>query len=578
VRTDVLPALFKCGDIEGQYSIYVDWQQRTRYVTTKVKRGAEVQGMQVPQEAAGDDDEIEDIEEEAVEDFGPRIEVILDNDLLIQPMIADSVDEALYLYGGQVTLLRRWSEAMIRAKMAEGEIDDDMGEELIQRMKGTKEATRRDEKKSMVDAAGVKGAGKYVLVYEVWKVLKVNDERKLCRTYYGGSDLILSSRLNPFWCDLCPIISVPADKIAGSAKGISRVASVKRLQYLANDYLNQGADSANYALMPIIATDPISNPRVGSMVVDLGAVWEVDPTKTKFMEFPHLWRDSLEIIQSLTTQIFQTLSVNPSMISQRNQSKKPTQAEIAAEQQIDILATADVIVPFEQGVLTPMVQRIVAYDAQFRDQPLWVKAFGRDGIKSQMQEVPPQQQGKKVWFRWFGSEKARSAQERQQQISFMNVLQQIPPDKLHGRVIDMVPLIERAVEDLFGPTLGPQIFKPMSDMIGMDPMEENQLLLAGNDLPVAPTDDDRKHLMAHQQALSQANTPHAQWAIKQHMFKHQQQMAMKNQAHAEAAQQGGGGGPKPGAQVKGPQGKAKSPPGAVSPRQMPLSVQTARGM
>ena len=577
LRVDVLPALFKHGDIEGQWSVYIDWTERTRYVTRRVRKPLDLgDGNTVPQDALAEDDGVEDIEEEIVKDFGPTVEVILDNDLMILPNIADTVDEALYRYGGSVTILRRWSEEMVRQKIAAEEIEEEAGEELITRMKGVADGVQKDEKKAMADAAGVKTAGKYALVYETWKVIDVDDAKRLTRTYYAGEKLVLSCRLNPFWCDLCPLLSVAVDKIGGSVKGISKVKAVAPLQYMANDFLNEGADSASYALMPIIATDPLSNPRVGSMVVDLGAVWEVDPTKTKFMEFPKLWQDALGLVQALTQQIFQTLSVNPSMISQRSQAKKPTQAEIAAEQAIDMLATADVIMPFEAGILTPMVQRFVEYDAQFREEALWVKAFGRQGQKSAMEQIPPQQMGNKAYFYWYGVEQARSAQQMQQQISFMNVLMQIPSDKLKGRIIDMVPVIERAVENVFGPRLGPQVFKPISDVMGMPPEQENQLLLEGNDLPVSPADDDRAHLMAHQQALVQARDAHAVQAIRQHMFKHTVQMGQKNAAAAAQAQQGGqpggqSGGPRPGAQNTMPRG-GQAPAGAVHSDNMPLSM------
>jgi hypothetical protein len=575
LRVDVLPALFKSGDIEGQYSVYVDWTERTRYVTRRVHKGPDIgDGDSLPASAVDEQDHIEDIEEVEVKDFGPVVEVIPDNDLIILPNIADTIDEVLYRYGGSVTILRRWSKAMIEKKMAEGVVDRDAGEELIERMRSAEKSNIRDEKKAMADAAGVKTAGKYALIYETWSVIEVDDRMRLTRTYFGGSDMILSCMLNPFWCDLCPVISVPVDKVSGSVKGISKIRAVAPLQYMANDFLNEGADSASYALMPIIATDPLSNPRVGSMVVDLGAVWEVDPNKTKFMEFPKLWQDALGLVQALTQQIFQTLSVNPSMIAQRSAAKKPTQAEIAAEQAIDILATADVIIPFEAGILTPMITRFVEYDSQFRREGLWVKAFGREGIKSQMQEVPPQQLGNRTSFKWWGVEQARSAQQIQQQISFMNVLKEIPQQMLEGRRIDMVPLIERAVESVFGPRLGPQVFKPVSDMIGMPPEEENQLLLQGNDLPVSPADDDREHLKVHMQAMQAAQgNPHALWAVKQHMFKHQQQMGLKNAAAAAQMQGGqpGQGGPRPGAQSQAPRG-GQQPAGAVQRDQMPLSM------
>ena len=567
LREDIIPAMFKTGDIEGQYNLYVDWREVKRHVTTRTVKGPTVMGVELEAEDVGEDEQIEDVKDEVVIDFGPTVDVLPDNDILVLPPIANSVEEALHVYGGTVTIMRRWSKAMIEQKIKDEEIDEEAGEELIERMDdAAKENTRRDMMKEHVDSAGIKSSGKYTQVYETWQVLDIDDEKRLVRTYYGGPDTILGSRLNPFWCDLCPLISHPVDKVGGAFKGISKVHFVDKLQYLANDFLNQGADSASYALLPIIMTDPTSNPRVGSMVVDLAAVWEVDPRSTKFAEFPPLWKDAMALVQGLTQQIFQTLGVNPSMVPQRSSTKKPTQAEIAAEQQVDIMTTADVIIPLEAGMLTPMLQRFIEYDAQFRRESLWVASFGREGQKSGMQEVPPQQRQNRVKFKWWGVEQARN--ERQMQMAGLNVLRQIPPQMLGGRQLDFVPLIERFVEATYGPRLGPLIFKPLSDTIGMPPEEENGLLMQSIDLPVAPTDDDRKHLQVHAQLLQAG--PQVQERVKAHMFKHQQQMGAKNAAAAQ--QQGGGqpqpgGQPRPGAATSGP--RNQGPPGMIHQDQMP---------
>ena len=52
--------------------------------------------------------------------------------------------------------------------------------------------------------------------------------------------------------------------------------------------INEAADYAAYALMPIVMTDPAKNPRVGSMVLSLAAVWETSPQDTQFAQFPAL--------------------------------------------------------------------------------------------------------------------------------------------------------------------------------------------------------------------------------------------------------------------------------------------------
>jgi hypothetical protein len=573
VREIVLPALFKNGDVEGQWNIYIDWTERTRHVTTRMQSGPDLgDGLKLDADMVGEEDTIEDTHEEEVLEFGPSVEVIPDADVCVIPAIADTIDDALFRYGGSVTILRRWSKEMIERKIADGDVTEEGGEELLARFdqgsagSGSEGNQREDTRREHVDSAGIKsgGGGKFALVYETWRVLEVDDTQRLTRTYYGSDKLVLSCKLNPFWCDLCPLLSGAVDKVSGSFKGISKVQPVEKLQYLANDYLNQGADSASLGLNPVIATDPSSNPRASQMVITQGAVWEVNPATTKFMEFPHLWVAAEELVESLSRRIMQTLGVNPSMITQRSGSKKPTQAEIAAEQVVDMMTTADVIIPFEAGILTPMIARFVAYDQQFRREAIWVRAFGREGIKSGMQEVPPQQAGNRVQFRWLGVEAARTAAQMQQQIAFMNVLRTIPPEMMPGRKVNIVPLVERACESVFGPHLGPKIFPPISDLVGVPPEAENQLLGQGVDLPVHPEDNDAQHLAEH------AKLPPSP-VRNAHMQRHQVQMSAKNQMAAQQAQQqqggGGGRGPQAGAQTKGP-GRMKQPPGALKPGQM----------
>ena len=580
LRTEVIPALFRNGDIEGQYSIYVSWREFTRNTTTKTLTGPVVDGVAIDP-ADLDEDPIEDVKDEKTKEFGPHVEVIPDTDIIMLPTMASSADEAVTYYGGSVTIMRRWTQEQIDRAEKDGDITKDAAEELKQRMEGKGDnPDRKDISKAHLDSAGIKGGGKYVLVYETWTMVEVDGTRRIVRVYFGGADLILGCKLNPYWCDQLPIISVPIKKISNSGKGNSMVSFVADMQYLANDFMNQGADSATYAMLPIIMTDPISNPKVGSMVLDLAAVWEVNPNTTKFAEFPPLYKESLTLVAALKQQIFESLSVNPSMVSQRAAGKKPSAAEVASEQQVDIMTVADVLTPFEHGILTPMVQRFVWYDAQFRSASLSVKAFGADGQKATMQKIPPQQMNNEIWYRWYGVEQARSAQQMQLQMAGIKVLSEIPAAQLHGRVLDIAPLAERFAESVFGPKLAPKILRPISESMGMPPEEENKLLIQDVDLPVSPADDDRQHLQVHAQLMSQHPDPRAQQLIRTHIFKHQQQMAAKNQAAAAAQQQGGQpqqGGAKRGAgAVPNGRGGPRQPPGSLKPGQMPMAMPAGR--
>ena len=66
---------------------------------------------------------------------------------------------------------------------------------------------------------------------------------------------------------------------------------------------------------------------------------------------------------------------------------KRNQAEIAQEQQVDILTTADAVTTLEEGILTPLMQRFAQYDHQFRDAPMTIRMFGEMGERAVMQRT-----------------------------------------------------------------------------------------------------------------------------------------------------------------------------------------------
>lgn len=571
LSTEIVPALLKAGDIEGQYNVYVSWCKRKRYVTEISSEAVKVDGVEMPEEYG----EVEVTKSKWLEESYPMVEVISDSDVIVVPAIADSIEEALDR-GGSVTIMRRWTKADIKERIRDGDFTREQGEALMTAMEGDESKQAKDVDKAHVKAAGIKGKGKYVLGFETWTKLKVDGEYRLCRAYYGGQDMILGCKLNPYWSDLCPLISHPVEKVAGSFKGMSQVGPQNySLQLAANDAANEGLDSATYSLLPIIMTDPERNPRVGTMILDLAAVWEVDPNSTKFAEFPELFTHAFELISGIKNEIFQNLSVNPAMMpmSSGKPGAKRNQAEIANEQQVDIVATADAVGVLEEGVLNPMLERFVWLDMQFRDEEMIVEAFGYMGVKAVMTEIKPTQQAAKYVYSWLGVEAARNAQQIQQQISTMNVLSKLPPQMLGGRKLDFSAVVERLVENTFGPRLAPKVLISLEEQLSFDPEVENELMDMDFDVPVHAQDDDKKHIQAHQEAMQSSASP-IKYRI--HIGQHMQAMQQKA-AQAQAQQQGqqpgqGGGqpprGPQPGSQAQPPRGGGKGPPGMIPPEQL----------
>jgi hypothetical protein len=584
LRTRVMPALVRNGDVEGHFNVYMKWVRNERHVAMRVKR---------KQKFGEDDLEMED-EEDDIEEMVdvhqyPGMEVLPDCDVLVIPSTSDSVEDAIDK-GGSATIIRRWSKAKIRQMIDDGDIDEDAGETLIEGMSDKTSSDNPNKKKTVTDAAGIKAEGgkTFALVYETWKKLRVDGDMRLCRAFLGGEDRLVGCKLNPYWCDKVPLLSAPVEKIEGSFKGVSKVKFIETMQYAANDAANEGMDSATYALLPIVMTDPERNPRVGSMVLNVAAVWETDPRTTSFAKFPDLWKDAATIVAGYKEQIFQTLGINPAMMPQQVMApgKKPNQAQIANEQQVDILTTADSVTVIEEEILSPALQWFVWLDHQFRKDDLLVPTFGRVGVRMEMDAVPPIQMGKRFEFRWFGVEAARSLQQMQMQMSGLNVIKGIPPQSYQGYKLNLAPLISHWVDNIFGPRLGGEIFTDMKAELTIEAEFENKMMAQGLAVIVHPLDDDAAHLKEHMKALQELGEDEYK-VFAAHMMMHQQQMQAKQsaqmmqqlQAQGGGQPQGQGGGrgqPRQGANSKGP--RQQGPAGMVAEDQLANAMpRQARG-
>lgn len=569
MRTEVIPATLRNGDVEGQYNLYCTWSSSARHVTER----------EVDESLPGH--EMDSFTDEVILDEYPVIEVLADCDVMVWPQTANSIREALHK-GGGVAITRRWSKDQIERLARHGDIVKDLSESITAEMTAQATGKGKNMEKKHVDATGIKSKGKFYLAREVWHTLKVDGERRITRSYFGESDetnALLGTKLNPFWCDKVPVFSAPLTKIGGSFKGKSKVSNgVDTLQYAANDVINQAFDSATLSLNPIVGVNAESVPKNASLMLAPGAVWERDkPDDIQFMQFPKLYEIGLEISAAIKAQIQQSLGVNPSMIpmsSAGGKSKKPSQSEIANEQAVDVLTTSDVVSVLEESILTPLIEFMVELDMQFRDEEALVPTYGMMGHKAKMERIPPFQRGKRYEYRWLGVEQARNAARIQQQTAAINVLRGMPPQMLPGKKLDLSPVAEALVEAAFGPRIAPKILIDEKDMLSMDPEIENEMLSNGFSVPTSPMDDDIKHIQAHM-PLANAD-PHG--VVRVHIMHHQTQM----QAKAEQAKQqqnpgapgtpGGGppgiaGQPRPGAQPMAPRG-GQQPPGAIHSDQM----------
>lgn len=582
IRTQVMPALLVNGDVEGQYNAYVHWDRIERFVASKDTQPVKMGGVDVPE--AG---EIEVIVEEKIEEAGPAMEVLHDADVLVWPPTVDTITQALEA-GGHVTIVRRWTKGTIAKLKDEGEILEDEAEMLMQAMSKVDDQ-RKDTRKALAKIAGIKveDGQKIAVVFETWVKLKVDGKLRICKAYfggdYGGLTHILGCKLNPYWCDRVPLLSAPVEKQAGVFKGESLIRpGVMDLQVYANDAINMSADGLPFHSIPLLTVDPEKVARWENLVIDVGAVWPIGQDGAKVLQFPDVTPQALQVVSACKAQIFESLGVNPSMLPQQTgkPGSKRNQAEVALEQQVDLLTTADAVTNIEQEILTPYVQRALDYDHQFREKDIRVKMFGPMGQRANMQLVPPIQRHTRYTMVWLGVEAARDAARIQQQISFFGVLMKLPKELYQGYRLNGIPMLTRAVENIFGPSLGSQIFENVGELYAVSPEDENRMLAQGFVVRTSPLDKDPQHMQVHMallQSLDAASIP-ARMA-RAHIAMHQQQMQMKQQAMMaqmiQAQPMGGGGqrrirGPQPGAQPGLPR-PARQPPGAIARDRMPAA-------
>jgi hypothetical protein len=588
LKTQVAKPLCRHGDIEGQYNLYVDWNVVDREIVSRETHGPIIDMQGVPVEAEGE--EIDDITVDEVSEGAPGFEVLHDKDVQVLPVTVDTIEQA-FARGGSVTIVRRWTKADIDRMAEEGAIREDEAKDLKEKMRAVAGGFQdKDTAKQLAEHAGIRAKGAEVTVWETWHNLPLDDKGKfqkdgklrLCRIFFGPEKMKLGAKRNPNWNDRCNLLSAPAKKVGGLFKGPSLIAPVASLQYEANDAVNEGADAATLSAAPIVTRD--TSKGNGPLIYNMGAVWDMPPDSVKILTFPDLTPRAQVRVQMAIQAIFQTLGVNPAMLPQQTgrPGAKRNQAEIAMEQQVDLLTTAEAVSVLEEGIFTPAMGWCVDLDYQYRDTAIAVRAFGSMGLRAQLEAVEPLRNRRQYTFVWRGGEQVRQNVAMQQQgTAWVNVLRD-PMLRAElakeGYQLHLGPIIEYNTQSIFGPFLGSQVIIDQRAQLTMGPEIENELMGDGHSMPVHPLDQDVEHLKSHMQDKQMNGDPHG--TKQAHIGLHLQQMQTKAMAmQQQQMQQGGGGGgpapggpgrPQPGAVPAGPR-LLKPPPGAIHADRLPAA-------
>ena len=591
VRSDLV-----AGDVTGQWNLYIDWSKSYRRITELVKRNpimATAEGEEV-----GLTDPNEEIEEKTETDIleeGPEVVDFATEDLAVVPPTCNDLEKAT-----ATSIILRMSKVKVKQMVDEGVFilpdKKDIAAWVETQGKWVGALSKpADEQRCENAGIRVEGTDEHAAIYEVAVMLDFEDQPKgqppvksLGLIYYAGEKDIVGIIKAPWWGGRRPILSAAIERVKGSFRGISKIEPVKFMQWQLVDFWNMGQDSAMYSLLPIVMTDPLSNPNYASMVIGLAAVWAVDPTKTKFAEFPQLWKEAAGICDNMKRQIWESMDVNEMMMGRMPQGRK-NNAMIGGVQQEQMTNIMDHAERYEEEMLNPLVERLFEYDRQFRTASLTVLTMGEVGVKASMTEIPPQQFGMRYTFRWSGTSEVMGMQRLQQQTAVMNVLRGIPPQQLNGRKLDISPIVEKLVENVFGPELTPRILIDDRNLFTMPAEVENELMHNGFMVDVHEADDDIAHLQSHQAAARL--TGDRKLRFRAHLAKHVMALTVKRQK-AMAEQQGMPGAPGPsmggtampgmagtprmGAQPAGSR-PGQRPPGMVGPDQVVDGSAVGRG-
>lgn len=564
MRKNVAPSLLRTGRITGHFLLGVGWKEDTRHVTRKTKTSEEETDIGTPVEGT---EQLDDVTEEELKMARPDLEVYDPRDVLISPSTVDNIDDA-----DLVAVRLHMSEGRVEDMIDDEVFDEDEGNKILENFAQAPSTTNNiDTTKKANENAGIRTnskGNKTAIIYRVWSKVKLKSKQKRwCVSYFAGQDIFLSCKRNPNWNDKIPILGQPFKKVPNTVWGKSPINKVKDIQYGLNDAVNMGMDSAQYSLCPITVSDPAKNPRTGTMVLNMGALWEADPASVKFMEFPALWKDAMALAGSLADRIMQSMGINPALLPHGNAGKKPTQAQIAQEQQVAQESTADAVSILEEGIFNELLQWFFDLDYQYRDKSITVKQFGQMGLQAKMLEVPPFESYTAYNFRWYGSEGTRAVQQVQQMIAAMNVITKIPPQLLNGRKVDIGPILEQIAETAFGPRIAPNVLIDMRHQLSINPMEENELINDGFPATVQQMDNDVEHLKVHSSGLQMSMHKDI---MQLHMLAHMNQLNAKSQAANGPPPPGAGGAPgqpRAGAQA-GPPKPLQAPAGAIHQDQM----------
>lgn len=574
VRQDLI-----AGDVTGQWNLFVDWERDGFSITKLVRKNPILREDPdgPPINAVGED--FDDLEEEEVVMEGPSVMAFPDVDLAVVPATVDHLRKA-----ESVTVKLRLTKEGVRKLQRRGYLTEKDTDKLFDKWD---KDPQKDPNLQRVHDAGIKVDGsdsvnRYALIWLTHCYLELDGKRRPAWVFWTGPNEIGGIIKCPNWDGMPPVISAAQHPVGGSFKGRPKMENCKTMQWVVNDVWAMAVDSSKYSLMPVVMTDPLSNPNWAAMVMGLAAVWPVDPSKTEFATFPQTWREAMDFADKMKGRIWETMDVNETHVGRAPAGRKNAQ-QMAAMQIESNIPTMDDAKRYQNMMLEPLMERFLAMDLQYRTEELTILQKGPIGARANLEVIKPQQISQRYWLQWLGVDYQQSLARIQQQIAFINVLRGIPPQFLGGRRIEVIAMLENSANLLFGPEVAMQTIVDERNLYTVDPEVENEMLVNGFHVEVHPADNDPKHIQSHQEAA--IKTGDLGLNIRAHLAAHLLQMQKKSQAATPVGSTGPGGAPGipggtgpgvPGTPVGGPRPGAtpgatrtQGPPGRIPQDTMP---------
>lgn len=515
---DTMRLGIRTARITGNIIVYVDW------VTEK---------REIPQL---DDTTGEEFMAEELLHEGPIFRAVQTENFIILPIM--STIQKAHLVGE-----RRWvSEEDFEDRLEDGYYiaDKAFTKELEHFGDNPDQKNIFDAKNTGIGVRVTQGI-KMIGVVDVFMDVDIGNGKEPCVVTFTRNRVLRIVK-NPFRRGKRPYFAAVRKDAGTGFFGHGDAQFVKPFNIAANDLINQGLDSATYAVNPIFRVQPDKSPNWKTFLLAPGAMWVggmVEP-----IQIENLAPQAYELVMGLKQQVAETMGLVPPVPSSTPGRKAP--ATINAMMQAELqMQEADWIRNLESNVLVPICKFLLELDQDNRQEHI---VFAES--EAEFRVIEPHLVGREFIWEWRGSTQASNPVKIQQVMTALNILSKIPPGALGDKEINIAPLLDYLFGTLLGLPNQDEIIRDSN--ISIDPHIENFALMKEVTLPVNKGDNDEQHIQVHSMVQTQASQLHNQ--------QHVAQMLKKKQAQAQ--QMMGRTGP-------GGQGPMVNPPGSQPPNPTP---------